>query len=118
VARILVVDDAGFIRNWCRSALVEQGHEVFEAINGKEAVSVYRQVRPELVLLDLLMPVMDGVTALRQIRAGDPTAKVVVLTTDGRMEAVYEARYAGAIDFVLKPCATEVFLERVSRALG
>lgn len=118
MARILVVDDASFIRNWCRAVLLEQGHEVFEATNGKEAVGVYRQARPDLVLLDLLMPIMDGVTALRQIRADDPTAKVVVLTTDGRMEAVYEARYAGALDFLLKPCATDVFIERVNRALA
>jgi two-component system chemotaxis response regulator CheY len=117
MARILVVDDATFIRNWCKATLLTQGHEVFEATNGKQAVSVYRHIRPDLVLLDLLMPVMDGLAALRQIRADDPQARVVVLTTDGRREAVYEARAAGAIDFLLKPCSSEAFLERVNRAL-
>jgi two-component system chemotaxis response regulator CheY len=117
MARILVVDDAAFIRRWCRTTLEGGGHEVFEAIDGKEAVSLYQHLRPDLVLLDLLMPVLDGLGALRQIRAADPQARVVVLTTDGRMEAVYDARIAGAMDFLLKPCSTEVFLERVNRAL-
>ena len=117
MARILVVDDAAFIRNWCKATLSGQGHEVVEATNGKQAVSLYQQVRPDLVLLDLLMPIMDGLAALRQIRTDDPLARVVVLTTDGRREAVYEARQAGAMDFLLKPCASDVFLERVNRAL-
>ena len=91
---------------------------MFRATNGKEAVSVYRQIKPDLVLLDLLMPIMDGVTALRQIRAIDPQARVIVLTTEGRFEAVYDARSAGASDFLLKPCTTSAFLERVNRALG
>src|SRR5690348_4342447 len=117
MARILVVDDAAFIRNWCKATLLSQGHEVFEATNGKQAITMYAQVKPDLVLLDLLMPIMDGLAALRQIRTDDPLARVVVLTTDGRREAVYEARLAGAMDFLLKPCASETFLERVNRAL-
>ena len=117
MARILVVDDAAFIRNWCKSILVGHGHEVFEATNGKQAVSPYQQLKPDRVMLDLLMPIMDGITALRRIRTDDPQARVVVLTTDGRRESVYEARQAGAMDFLLKPCSSEVFVERVNRAL-
>ena len=117
MARILVVDDATFIRNWCKANLLTQGHEVLEATNGKQAVSMFQQYKPDLVLLDLLMPIMDGLAALRQIRTDDPQARVVVLTTDGRRESVYEARLAGAMDFLLKPCSSDVFLERVNRAL-
>ena len=118
MGRILVVDDAQFVRRWCRTVLTEQAHEVFEAMNGEQAVLAYDELRPDLVLLDLVMPGVDGLAALRRIREADPHARVVVLTTEGHLHVVNEARRAGAADFLLNPCAKEVLLDRVARALA
>src|SRR5437867_7281582 len=100
----MVVDDAGFIRRWCVHALEAAGHQVVEAENGKEGVRLYEQIRPDAVLLDVSMPVMDGLAALLRIRTLDPQARVAMLTSEGQMETVVEARRLGARDFVVKPC--------------
>jgi two-component system chemotaxis response regulator CheY len=118
LARILVVDDAGFIRRWCSHALTEQGHEVIEATNGKEGVRIFEQMKPDAVLLDVAMPVMDGLTALQQIRALDPGARVAMLTSEGHMEVVVEARRLGAKDFVVKPCDSARLLAAIDRMLS
>jgi two-component system chemotaxis response regulator CheY len=118
LAKILVVDDAGFIRRWCTRALEEQGHEVVEATNGKEGVRMFEQMRPDAVLLDVSMPVMDGLTALQQIRVLDPSARVAMLTSEGHMETVVEARRLGARDFVVKPCDSARLLAAIQRILS
>jgi two-component system, chemotaxis family, chemotaxis protein CheY len=118
LARILVVDDAGFIRRWCTRALEEQGHEVVEATNGKEGVRAFDQMRPDAVLMDVSMPVMDGLTALQQIRVLDPAARVAMLTSEGHMETVVEARRLGARDFVVKPCDSARLLAAIDRILS
>jgi two-component system chemotaxis response regulator CheY len=117
VAKVLVVDDAGFIRRWCVHALEAQGHEVLEAENGKDGVRMYEQARPDAVLLDVSMPVMDGLTALHQIRTHDPSARVAMLTSEGHMETVVEARRLGARDFVVKPCDSARLLAALERIL-
>ena len=118
MARILVVDDAGFIRRWWTRALEEPGHEVLEATNGKEGVRIFEQMRPDAVLMDVSMPVMDGLTALQQIRVVDPAARVAMLTSEGHMETVVEARRLGARDFVVKPCDSARLLAAIDRILG
>ena len=118
MARILIADDAPFIRAWCRAVLTRQGHEVLEANDGAAAETTYLEQRPDLVLLDVLMPVVDGLAALQRIKAADPAARVLVLTTEARLDVVDQARELGALDFVLKPCAAETFVERVNRALA
>jgi len=115
--RILVVDDAGFIRRWCQRTLEEQGYEVLEAANGREGVRAYEQSRPDAVLLDVSMPVLDGLSALQQIRAFDANARVAMLTSEGHMETVVEARRLGARDFVVKPCDSARLLAAIERIL-
>ena len=118
MARILVADDAGFIRRWAMRALMEKGHKMFEAGDGARAVKMYEELRPDLVLLDVMMPVMDGLTALREIRRIDPQARVAMLTAEGQISVVLEARKAGARDFVVKPCPTDRLLAAVEKALS
>src|SRR5262249_14973366 len=96
-------DDADVVRRLCRDVLVGHGYEVLEAVNGLEAVRAYLQYRPDAVLLDIEMPVLDGLSALSQIIGADPNARVAMLTVPGEIEAVKEARRRGARDFVVKP---------------
>ena len=117
MARILVVDDAAFMRLRLKNLLNEAGHEVFEAEDGQQAVEQYGATQPDLVLMDITMPVMDGITALEQIRTNDPNARVVMCTAMGQQSLVMRALKAGACDFVVKPFQPERVLEAVRRAL-
>jgi two-component system chemotaxis response regulator CheY len=102
--RLLIVDDALFMRKMIRGVAAEAGWEVVgEAADGAEAVSLYQQLHPDLVTMDLVMPVMGGLEALRQIRALDPDAKVVVVTALDQKQALMESIRDGAIDFIVKP---------------
>jgi two-component system chemotaxis response regulator CheY len=102
--RLLIVDDALFMRKMIRGVAAEAGWEVAgEAADGAEAVSLYQQLHPDLVTMDLVMPVMGGLEALRQIRAFDPDAKVVVVTALDQKQALMESIRDGAIDFIVKP---------------
>jgi two-component system chemotaxis response regulator CheY len=118
MAKILIVDDAQFMRLRCARLLSEQGYEVAEAQNGREAVEVYRQARPDAVLMDITMPEMDGLTALRQIKQLDPNARVAMLTALGQQGIVLEAVKAGARDFIVKPFEAERVLAAVRRILS
>src|SRR5205823_1753422 len=90
VALVLVVDDAAFIRSWCRRTLVQQGHEVIEAVDGLDAVKKYEHRRPQAVLLDVTMPTMDGLAALERIKEIDADARVAMLTVMGQVEVVVQ----------------------------
>ena len=118
MARVLVIDDAGFIRRWCKTTLAEQGHDVFEATNGSEGVRVYKEAQPDAVLLDVTMPVMDGLTALQEIREYDPDARVAMLTSEGQVNIVLQARRLGARDFIVKPCESSRLISAVERILA
>lgn len=115
MARILVVDDAAFMRMRASKLLVEQGHEVIEAENGAEAVRKYQEEKPDLVLMDITMPVMDGLTALKEIRKIDPDAKVAMVTAMGQQSMVIEAIKSGAKDYILKPFEPEKVLATVAK---
>jgi two-component system chemotaxis response regulator CheY len=116
--RVLIVDDAQFMRLRCARLLSEQGYEVTEAQNGREAVEIYEKLRPDVVLMDITMPEMDGLTALRQIKQIDPGARVAMLTALGQQGVVLEAVKAGARDFIVKPFEAERVLAAIQRLLS
>jgi two-component system chemotaxis response regulator CheY len=102
--RLLVVDDALFMRKLIRGVANEAGWDVVgEAGDGQEAVALYQQLRPDLVTMDLVMPVMGGLESLRQIREIDPHAQVVVVTALDQKQALMDSIRDGAIDFIVKP---------------
>jgi two-component system chemotaxis response regulator CheY len=115
---LLVVDDAAFIRMRCSKLLVDSGYDVVEAENGLQAVQKYREVRPAGVLLDITMPEMDGLTALKEIKKIDPNARVAMVTAIGQQAMVIEALKSGAKDFVLKPFQAERVLAAVKKLLS
>ena len=117
--RLLVVDDALFMRKMICGVAAEAGWEVVgEAGNGAEAVALYQQHRPDLVTMDLVMPVMGGLEALRQIRAIDPEAKVVVVTALDQKQALMDSIRDGAIDFIVKPFERQRVLNLLAKLGG
>jgi two-component system chemotaxis response regulator CheY len=109
MARVLVVDDAAFMRKLVSDALVKGGHEVIgQASNGAEAIESYRSLKPDLMTLDITMPVKDGLTALAEIIAIDPKARVVMCSALIKL---------GARDFVVKPFKVDRVLEAIGKAL-
>lgn len=106
--RLLVVDDALFMRKLICGVAAEAGWEVAgEAGNGEIAVALYEQLRPDLVTMDLVMPVMGGLDALRKIRALDPRAQVIVVTALDQKQALIDSIRDGALDFIVKPFERE-----------
>jgi two-component system, chemotaxis family, chemotaxis protein CheY len=103
MATIMVVDDAMFMRKKCAQVLTQNGYNVVEAANGVEAVSKYKEGRPDGVLLDITMPDMDGLQTLKEILKMDPGARVSMCSAMGQQSMVIEALKAGARDFVVKP---------------
>lgn len=115
MATILVVDDAAFMRMRMSKILTEAGYSVIQAENGLDAVKKYQANKPDAVLMDITMPEMDGLTALKEIRAFDPQAKVAMVTALGQQQIVLEAVKSGAKDFLVKPCEGERVLQAVSK---
>ena len=118
MAKILIVDDAEFLRVRISKMLVSGGHEVIEADNGLNAVNTYKSAKPDAVLMDITMPEMDGLAALKEIRAADSNARVVMLTALGQESVVMEAIKSGAKDFVVKPFDPERVLAAITKALA
>lgn len=118
MATFLVVDDAAFMRMRCSKVLKENGHTVFEAENGVQAVKKYQEVHPDGVLLDITMPEMDGLTALKEIKKLDPNARVAMVTAMGQQALVIDALKSGARDFVLKPFQSDRVLAAVKKILA
>jgi two-component system, chemotaxis family, chemotaxis protein CheY len=117
--RLLVVDDALFMRKMICGVAAEAGWTVVgEAGNGAEAVSLYQEHRPDLVTMDLVMPVMGGLEALRQIRAIDPDARVVVVTALDQKQALMDSIRDGAIDFIVKPFERQRILALLAKLGG
>ena len=104
VKRLLIVDDALIMRKRIRDIAEEAGWEVAgEAENGEEAIAVYERERPDLVTLDIIMPKMDGVAALKGVRAADPEAQVIMISAVDQREKLTECISEGALDFIVKP---------------
>lgn len=101
--RILVVDDAPFILRVLRDSLEARGFEVHEAQSGEEALSAYKDIRPDVVLMDILMPGMNGISVTREIMKIDPSANIIVITAIGKPGLEKDCMDAGAKGFLLKP---------------
>ena len=116
---ILVCDDAIFMRTMISDILVQAGYEVIgEAETGVQAVEEYSRLKPDLVTMDIVMPDMGGIDAVREIRKEDPDAKILMCSAMGQQALVVEAIQAGAKDFVVKPFQPSRVLEAVQRVLG
>jgi two-component system chemotaxis response regulator CheY len=116
--RVLVVDDAVVMRMMIKNILSKEGYEVVEAQSGIEAVEKYRAVKPDVVTMDMVMPDMDGISAVRQIIADDPSAKIVMCTSMGQQQLVVEAVQAGAKSFITKPFQPPKILETIGKVLA
>lgn len=118
MANILIVDDAAFMRMVMKDIVKEMGHNVVaEASNGLEAVKLYSQVQPDLVTMDITMPEMDGVAAVRQIKKIDPNAKIIMCSAMGQQTMVLDAIQAGARDFIVKPIQKERVFEAINKII-
>ena len=114
--RILIVDDAMCMRMMLKDILSKNGYEVVgEAANGKEAIDKYIELRPDLVLLDITMPEMDGIEALKKIKISEPKAKIIMCSAMGQQNMVIEAIQNGALDFIVKPFQQNRVLESLRR---
>lgn len=117
--RILIVDDAAFMRMMIRNILENNGYEVCgEASNGNEAITKYKELKPDLVTLDITMPDKDGLTALKEIREIDKDANIVMCSAMGQQLMVIEAIQNGAKDFIVKPFLEDRVKEAVNKALN
>ncbi|MDA1129344.1 MAG: response regulator [Chloroflexi bacterium] len=115
--KVMVVDDDEFMIMNYKIMLIENGFDVAEAANGLEAISVYKDFQPDIVLMDINMPEMDGLAALKEIKKMDPDAKVAMVTATSQQALVIEANKSGAIDFLLKPFDQEQILGAVKKHL-
>jgi two-component system chemotaxis response regulator CheY len=117
--RVLICDDAIFMRTMIGDILQQSGFEIVgEAETGLQAIEKYRQLKPDLVTMDIVMPDMGGIDAVREITKFDPSAKVLMCSAMGQQALVVEAIQAGAKDFVVKPFQPSRVLEAVQRVLG
>lgn len=118
MAKILVCDDSMFMRMFIKNILVVNGHSVVgEAGSGWEALELYQTCKPELVTMDITMKELDGVSALKKLKAQDPDAHVVMVSSMGQQQIIVEALKAGAADFIIKPFSPERILDTIDRAL-
>ena len=116
---ILISDDVAFMRMMIKDILTKNGYNVVgEAENGKVAVDKYTELKPDLVLMDITMPEMDGIESLKAIRAKDPNACVIMCSAMGQQAMVIEAIQSGAKDFIVKPFQAERVLEAVKKVIG
>lgn len=119
MVRILVVDDAAFMRMMIKNIIEKSGYVVCgEAENGKQALEKYKELKPDLVTMDITMPVCDGLEGLKNIKAYDENAKVVMCSAMGQQAIVLEAIRAGAIDFIVKPFQPDRVLETINKAIN
>jgi two-component system chemotaxis response regulator CheY len=119
MARVLIVDDAAFMRMMIKDILEKNGFEVVgEASNGIKAVELFKKEKPDVVTMDITMPDMDGIEAVKEIKAFDPAAKVIMCSAMGQQTMVMDAIRAGARDFIVKPFQADRVLEAIKKALG
>jgi len=117
--RILIVDDAAFMRMMIRDILTKNGYEVVgEAQDGAQAVERYKELKPDLITMDITMPEMDGIAALKEIKKLDGNAKVIMCSAMGQQAMVIDAIQAGAKDFIVKPFQADRVIEAIKKTLG
>ena len=116
---ILICDDAAFMRMMIKDILTQNGYNIAgEAENGVKAVEKYAEVKPDLVLMDITMPEMDGIEALKRIKAADPNASVIMCSAMGQQAMVIESIQSGAKDFIVKPFQADRVIEAVQKVVG
>ena len=117
--KILMVDEAAFMRKMISDTLSKAGYEeLYEAVDGADAVAKYSEIQPDLVIMDITMPNMDGLEALKAIRSSDPGANVVMCSAMGQESMVMDAVRSGAKDFIVKPFKPDRVLKTVTSILG
>ena len=118
MAKILVVDDAKFLRVTLGSIMKNAAHDVVgEAENGEEAIQQFKELKPDLITMDITMPIMNGIDAIKEIIRLDDTVKIVVCSAVGQKKVVVEAIEAGAKDFIVKPFNESHVLDTINRVL-
>ncbi|CCZ28664.1 MAG: response regulator [Lachnospiraceae bacterium] len=116
MAKILIVDDSRTSRKMLRNILESNGHEIIdEAVNGQEGVQKFQALKPDVVTLDITMPVVDGVEALKMIKALDPESKVVMVTAAGQKNKMIECIKAGANEFLTKPFEQQEIVDVINK---
>jgi len=119
MANILIVEDAAFMRMMIKDILVKNGYNVVgEAENGLRAVEKFKELKPDLIIMDITMPEMDGIQAVKQIRAMSSDAKIIMCSAMGQQAMVIESIQAGARDFIVKPFQADRVLEAVKKVVG
>lgn len=117
--QVLITDDTAFMRMTLRNILEKNGYQVVgEAEDGQDAVEKYRELRPDLVTMDITMPRMDGITAIKKIMEIDPQAKIIVCSAMGQKALVIEALNAGARDFIVKPFQADRIVNALQKVAG
>lgn len=113
---VLITDDAAFMRMILKDTLTKAGYEIAgEAANGQEAVEKYKELSPDFVTMDITMPVMDGIQAIKEIKETDADAKIIVCSAMGQQAMVIEAIQAGAKDFIVKPFQSNRVIEAIQK---
>jgi two-component system chemotaxis response regulator CheY len=116
--RVLICDDAEFMRNMLKDILMNASFEIAgEAVNGLDAIEKYKILRPDIVTMDIVMPIKSGIDAVREIVSFDPKAKIVMCSALGQEVLVMDAIEAGAKDFVVKPFNQEILVKILKKVL-
>lgn len=119
MSKILIADDAAFMRMMVKDSLTKNGYtDIVEAADGEIACNLYNSEKPDLVIMDITMPNKTGIEALRDIKAADPSAKIIMCSAMGQEAMVVEAIKLGALDFIVKPFKPERIIQAVSKVLG
>ena len=118
MAKILIADDALFVRKSMIRILTSSGHQLFEAEDGKQAIEIYKEQLPDLVIMNIVMPVLDGISAVKEIRKINPEAKIIMCSAMGQQKKIAAAIQAGATDFIAKPYKDAQVLDAVNNVLG
>jgi len=119
MAKVLIVDDAAFMRMVLRNMLEKNGFEVVgDAETGAKGVQQYKALHPDIVTMDITMPDMDGITAVKEIKSSDPAARIIMCSAMGQQAMVMDAIKAGAADFIVKPFQEERVIESLRKVLG
>ncbi|HAJ94157.1 MAG TPA: two-component system response regulator [Synergistaceae bacterium] len=117
-AKILIADDSAYMRSILKDLLLRNGYDVIgEAENGKEVLDLYGKLKPDAVVMDIMMPEMSGLQALKEIKENYPEARVVMSAAMGQQHLVVEAIKAGAADFFIRPVQAERVVEAIDKAL-
>ncbi|CAN7429178.1 MULTISPECIES: response regulator [Bacillaceae] len=117
--KILIVDDAAFMRMMIKDILTKNGFDVVgEAADGSQAVDKYKELKPDLVTMDITMPEKDGIAALKEIKSIDASAKIIMCSAMGQQAMVIDAIQAGAKDFIVKPFQADRVIEAIQKALS